>query len=171
MHSSTSFFLIAEIYSIVWICHNLFIPSLIDGHLSCFLLYVLCCAVCLSSVQFSSVAWVQLFATLWTVAHQAPLSMRILQARILSWVAMPSSRGSSQPRDQTQVSLIAGGFFTAWATIVIWWNIYDLCPQFLKQRLKKLNLFFFGHVLGISFVLGMSLYVNEMTHAGGTQDR
>ena len=41
---------------------------------------------------------VQLFATPWTVAHQAPLSMRILQARILEWVAMHSSRGSSQPR-------------------------------------------------------------------------
>ena len=36
----------------------------------------------------------------------------ILQARILEWVAMPSSRGSSQPRDRTQVSCIADGFFT-----------------------------------------------------------
>ena len=36
----------------------------------------------------------------------------ILQARILEQVAMPSSRGSSQPRDQTQVSCTAGGFFT-----------------------------------------------------------
>ena len=43
---------------------------------------------------------------------QAPLSMGILQA-ILEWVAMPSSKGSSQPRDQTQVSCIAGGFFTS----------------------------------------------------------
>ena len=50
-------------------------------------------------------------ATPWTVAHQAPLSMGILQARILEWVAMPFSRGSSQPRDGTPVSLIAGGFF------------------------------------------------------------
>ena len=40
----------------------------------------------------------------------------ILQARILEWVAVPFSRGSSQPRDQTQVSRIAGGFFTSWAT-------------------------------------------------------
>ena len=40
----------------------------------------------------------------------------ILQARILEWVAFPFSRGSSQPRDQTQVSCIAGGFFTSWAT-------------------------------------------------------
>ena len=52
----------------------------------------------------------------WTVARQAPLSMGILQARILEWVAMPSSRGSSWPRDRTQVSSIAGGFFTIWAT-------------------------------------------------------
>ena len=36
----------------------------------------------------------------------------ILQARILEWVAMASSRGSSKPRDQTQVSQIAGGFST-----------------------------------------------------------
>ena len=36
-----------------------------------------------------------LFATPWTVAHQAPLSMEILQARIVEWIAMPSSRGSS----------------------------------------------------------------------------
>ena len=37
----------------------------------------------------------------------------ILQARILEWVAFPFSTGSSQPRDQTQVSHIAGGFFTS----------------------------------------------------------
>ena len=36
----------------------------------------------------------------------------ILQARILEWVAIPFSRGASQPRDQTQVSRIAGGFCT-----------------------------------------------------------
>ena len=40
----------------------------------------------------------------------------ILQVRILEWVAFPFSRGSSQPRDQTQVSCIAGGFFISWAT-------------------------------------------------------
>ena len=40
----------------------------------------------------------------------------ILQARILGWVAIPFSRGSSQPRDWTQVSQIAGKFFTIWAT-------------------------------------------------------
>ena len=40
----------------------------------------------------------------------------ILQTRILEWVAFPFSRGSSQPRDRTQVSCIAGGFFTNWVT-------------------------------------------------------
>ena len=36
----------------------------------------------------------------WTVACQVPLSMGLLQARILEWAAMPSSRGSSEPRDR-----------------------------------------------------------------------
>jgi len=40
----------------------------------------------------------------------------ILQARILEWVAVPFSRGSSQPRDRSQVSHIVGRFFTSWAT-------------------------------------------------------
>ena len=58
----------------------------------------------------------QLFETPWTVAHQAPLSIGILQARILEWVAVPFSRGSSQPGDWTQFAHIAGGFFTVWTT-------------------------------------------------------
>ena len=49
------------------------------------------------------------------IVHQAPLSMGIPQARILEWVALPSSRESSQTRDWTQVFHIAGGFFTVWA--------------------------------------------------------
>ena len=49
----------------------------------------------------------QLFATPWTEALQAPLSMGILQARILEWVAMLSSRGSSRPRDRTHVSYVS----------------------------------------------------------------
>ena len=40
----------------------------------------------------------------------------ISQARTLKWVAISCSRGSSQPRDRTQVSCIAGGFFASWAT-------------------------------------------------------
>ena len=40
----------------------------------------------------------------------------ILQARLLEWVAVPFSRGSSQPKGGTQISHIVGGFFTSWAT-------------------------------------------------------
>ena len=48
-------------------------------------------------------------ATPWAAAHQATLCMGF--SRTLEWVATPSSRGSSQPRDQTKVSCIAHGFF------------------------------------------------------------
>ena len=40
----------------------------------------------------------------------------ILQVRILEWVAIPFSEGSSQSSDQTQASFIAARFFTLWAT-------------------------------------------------------
>ena len=52
------------------------------------------------------------FATLWTVAIQAPLSTRFPRPRILEQIALSFSRGSSPPRDQTQ-ACIAGRFFTA----------------------------------------------------------
>ena len=66
-------------------------------------LYVLC--VLSHSVVSDS-------ATLCTVVCEDPLSMGILQARILEWVVMPHSRGSCHLRDLTQVFLIAGRFFT-----------------------------------------------------------
>ena len=50
---------------------------------------------------------VRLLATLQTVAHQALLSMGILQATVLEWVAISSSRRSSLSRDQTRVSYVS----------------------------------------------------------------
>ena len=47
----------------------------------------------------------------------------ILQARVLEWVSIPFSKGSSWSRDRTKVSCIAGRFFTVWATI---WVIHDI---------------------------------------------
>ena len=48
-----------------------------------------------------------------TLCHPMDNTVRgILQARILEWIAFPFSGGSSQTRDQTQVSCIAGRFFT-----------------------------------------------------------
>ena len=61
-----------------------------------------------------SLSIVQLFVTPRTVVHQARLSMEF--SRILEWLAIPVSRGSSWPRDQTRVSCIAGRFFTLRAT-------------------------------------------------------
>ena len=65
-----------------------------------------------SAYVLSCFSPVQLFVTLWTVACQSVLSNPssvhgILQARILEWVAMPSFRGSSQPRNETCVSYIS----------------------------------------------------------------
>ena len=57
--------------------------------------------------MLSRFSCVWLFATLWTGAHQAPLSMGFYQARILEWVAVPSSRGSSWPRDWTHVFYVS----------------------------------------------------------------
>ena len=51
-------------------------------------------------------------ATPWTVALQAPWSIGFSRARILEWVAVSFFRGSSQLRNQTPVSCIAGKFFT-----------------------------------------------------------
>ena len=61
----------------------------------------------------------------------------ILQARILEWVAFPFSRGSSQPRDRTQVSSTAGRFFTSWATRETRWRLTwkPLCQK--NEELKK----------------------------------
>ena len=50
------------------------------------------------------------------MAHQARLSVGILQARILEWVAMSFSKESSQPRDQTHVSCIDRQILYPWAT-------------------------------------------------------
>ena len=50
-------------------------------------------------------AW--LFATPWTVACQASLSMEFFQARIVEWVTVSFSRGSSPPKDQTHISSIS----------------------------------------------------------------
>ena len=57
-----------------------------------------------------------------------------LQARRLGWVAIPFSRGSSQPRDWTWVSHIAGGFFTSWATRILEWVAYPFSSGSSQPR-------------------------------------
>ena len=64
----------------------------------------------------------------WAVIHQASLSHGITQAGILEWVAIPFSRGASWPRNWTWVSLIAGRFFTIWATAAAAAKSPQSCP-------------------------------------------
>ena len=87
----------------------------------------------------------------------------ILQVRILEWVAFPFSRGSSQPRDRTQVSHIAGGFVTNWAI-----REAQLFPnhhsKLWKAHLKiwkkssrpqiNIHAFWFRHPVFVSLVIG-----------------
>ena len=89
-----------------------------------------CCAVlCL-------ITWLcPTLCTPWTAARQALLSTEILQARIVESVAMPSSRGPSQPRDWTQVSHIAGSFLTVRApreALCICSYLISFCPLYLR---------------------------------------
>ena len=76
--------------------------------------------------------------TLWDPMSCSPPASSvhgISQARILQWVAVSFSRGSSWSRDWTQVSCIAGGFFTVWTTIwaiLMWIHVsinHDKCCE------------------------------------------
>ena len=109
---------------------NVCSPKLIDIYIPS----VSSCCLFKVKVKVNSLSRVWLFATPWTVAYQAPLSVGfsrqeywsglkpsssvhgIFQARVLERFAVSFSRRSSQPRDQTWVSHIAGRCFTIWAT-------------------------------------------------------
>ena len=96
---------------------------------------------CTCWVHAQSLSRVQLFATPWTVAHQAPLSMEFFQARILEWVAFTYSR-DSWPRDQTRSlasPALAGGFVTTSTT-------WETCASSLQKSLLKSFANFFSAV-------------------------
>ena len=70
--------------------------------------------------------------TPWTIAFQAPLSMGFSRHEYWSGFLLPFSRGSSQPRNQTQVSCIAGRFFTIWATREA--QILPKAPKYFQSK-------------------------------------
>ena len=78
-------------------------------------------------IKCSLLSHVWLFVIPWTVLHQAPMDCtppgssiyKIFQARMLGWVAIPFSRGTSQPRDQTWLSRIAGRFLHCWTRMLV----------------------------------------------------
>ena len=103
--------------------------------------------------------------TLWLLGPPGSSVLGILQARVLEWVAISFSRGSSQPRDQTQVSHIAGRRFNLCTTreaitkkeqrintdlcIWVWMSVssqawMDLSNQIvLQSNFFSLKIFFF----------------------------
>ena len=82
----------------------------------------------------------------------------ILQARMLEWVAMPFSRGSSWLRDWSQVSHTAGRFFTVWA--IIHWhgekNFFSLFIQHIVELPSFLNFFVSCCSSYLEYMLNMS---------------
>ena len=76
------------------------------------------CGECVR-IRGCSMLSLQSCPTLWDPMDHSPQGSflhEILQTRILEWVAISFSRGSSRPRDQTQVSCTGGRFFTVWGT-------------------------------------------------------
>ena len=68
----------------------------------------------------------------------------ISQARILEWVAIPFSRGSSRPRNWTHISYIAGRYFTVWATR----EAQRICWGICSYQIKSLTLYLWGTTPG-----------------------
>ena len=88
------------------------------------------------SEKWKSLSCVWLFATPWTVCSPPGSSVHgIFQARILEWIAIPFSSVSSQPRNHTGVSCIAGRFFT---------NCLQLVSVFLVSELPFLAFQFYS---------------------------
>ena len=98
-------------------------------------------------VVVQSFSHVQLFATPWTVALQAPLSMGFPRQEYWSGCAI-SFRGSSWPRVQTWISCIAGGFFT-WATrgshAIALLKILQWLHHLWKKKSNLFNMAFKAH--------------------------
>ena len=80
-------------------------------------------AAAVSPENFMSMIVAQSCPTLFDPMDYSPLGSSvcgILQARILQWVAIPFSRGASQPKAWNCISCVAGGFLTIWATREAW---------------------------------------------------
>ena len=130
----------------------------------------------------------QLFVTPWTVARQAPQSMGFFQARILEWVTISLSKGSSWPRDQTWVSCAAGRFFTKWATgeYCPWRECASSCSvsphlhpcrwqsrqdrDFANLMGREKNRCFNFHLLDNNQLAHISMIVDPFSHLGASSN-
>ena len=102
-----------------------------------------------------SLSHVRLFATPWTVAHQAPPSMEFSRQEYWSGVPFPS-RGSSRPGDWTRVSRIAGRRFSIWAT--------SETPKLGKEYVKAI----YCHPACLIYMQSTSCVVNVHQHSLNT---
>ena len=117
-----------------------------------------------SEVKWNLLICVRLCATHWTVVHE------VLQASILEWIPFPFSRGSSEPRDRTQVSCIAGGFFTSWtsreAHFLETFNqnwVLNFVKSFLCIYWDDRMVFIFQFV-NMVYHIGWFVYIEESLH-------
>ena len=103
----------------------------------------------------------------------------ILQAKILEWVAIPFSKGSSQLRDQTQVSCSAGIFFTSWAireahrdlweifegTPLLTWHTLIICTLTTRQSWIPRQLGTYSQLAPVlTIVMNRWTYRAELAH-------
>ena len=96
--------------------------------------------------------------TPWTASRQAPLSMGILQARVLEWVAISFSRGSSWPRDRTHIFYIGRCILYRWA---IWESHTMARVQCKVQQLQRIVCSFLKErfVLYVKFYLFFTSFI------------
>ena len=112
--------MIISIHSFLWLSniplyvhHIIFVRQSASGHSACFHVLSIINSAAVNIGHMVNMKGVQSCPTLCDPMDYTVHG--ILQARTLEWVAFPFSRGSSQPRDWTQVSRIVGRFFTNWA--------------------------------------------------------
>ena len=117
---------------------------LIQKHSLCYMCVCLCVFIA------------QLCPTLCNPVDYSPPGSSVhgsLQARILEWIVISYSRGSSQPRDQTWVSCIAGGFFTIWAPgrpMLCYMSTQNL--QRLTEGISSWHLYYYNWSLNNMFL-------------------
>ena len=101
-----------------------------------------CVYMCIILCVCKSLSCVWLFVTPMDSSLPGSSGDGILQARIWEWVAIPFSRGSSLPRNQTHVSHIASRFFVVWATREHShkkWNVQTACSIPESNKILYLN--------------------------------
>ena len=118
-----------------------------------------------SDMQICSHVW--LFETQWTIACQAPLSMGILQERILEWVAFPFSRGSSQPRDQSHICCIGRRILYYWSP----WEADASARPGFKHLLSTDKLFVHGQLYFDLFIRKKGIEILSISQDAGGDER